>query len=633
MLAQRAGLYPSLRINIPLALFAASLLFGCNRGVDLDKGSGAAATPDVPKLAAPPVVQDTTPKSAGDSDDRLSGSRVAHPSNLSIPQSPSPFRFEDITKSSGVDFVHLSGMNAEKYFPSANGSGAAIFDYDGDGKMDLYFATGRELPVDASSAPGPSNKLYRNLGGGKFQDVTGTSGLGFRGYCHGIIVGDLDHDGDQDVFLANLGQNVLFRNNGDGTFADVSKAAGIDRPGWSSGGAVIDYDNDGDLDLYVSDYGRWHYPEDHRKCTGEGDGKTLRLYCSPRSVTTVKHHLYRNNGDFTFTDAIDEALGVAGLDGKKVARSDGHGFGVVTADVNGDGKIDLYVANDLNPNFLYINKGDGTFEDVTDSWGAAFDEKGLAQSGMGVDCEDIDGDGRPDLFVTNFQNEYNTVYQNLGNGFMDMTAFFGLAADSIPWVGWGCALGDFDNDGWPDAFVTNGHVDDNRVELGQAGDHAQPPLLHRNEPTGDTRRFKLSTRDVGPYFDTKHVGRGAAFGDLDDDGRLDIVVSHRDGAPAILLNRTPGENRYVRLDLVGGKSNRNSIGAQVELKVKGRTIYRQVKGGVSMLSSHDPRLLIGVGPNEVVESLVVRWPSGAEIRQADLKTNQTLRLEEPKSTP
>jgi hypothetical protein len=629
----RAGLGVLLRINIPLAMLAASMVVGCHGSTDRGSSPDAKVSLDVPKLAAPPIAPSSTSKLAGGGDDRLAGVRIAHPSNLSIPQAPSPFRFEDIAKTSGVDFVHMSGLNAEKYFPSANGSGVAIFDYDGDGKMDLYFGTGRELPVVESSTPGPANKLYRNLGNGKFEDVTEASGLGFRGYCHGIVVGDLDHDGDQDVFLANLGKNALFRNNGNGTFSDVSKAAGVDRGGWSSGGAVIDYDNDGDLDFYVTDYGRWHYPEDHKKCTGGGEGKKVPLYCSPRTVTTVKHHLFRNNGDFTFTDVIDEALGVAGADGKKVARSDGHGFGVVVADVNSDGKVDIYVANDLNPNFLYINNGDGTFEDVTESWGAAFDEKGLAQSGMGVDCEDIDGDGRADLFVTNFQNEYNTIYQNLGNGFMDMTAFFGMAADSIPWVGWGCALGDFDNDGWPDAFVANGHVDDNRSEMGQVGDHEQPPLLHRNEGIGNSRRFKLSTRDVGTYFDTKHVGRGAAFGDLDDDGRLDIVVNHRDGAPAILMNRTPGDNRFLRLDLVGGKSNRNSVGAQVEVKVGPRTIHRQVKGGVSMQSSHDPRLLIGVGPTEVIDSLVVRWPSGAEVRQANVKTDQTLRIEEPKTTP
>ncbi len=243
--------------------------------------------------------------------------------------------------------------------------------------------------------------------------------------------------------------------------------------------------------------------------------------------------LYRNNGDGTFTDVTTRPPRQT----ESVrAADDGHGFGVVTADLNGDGLIDIYVANDMNPNFLFLNKGDGTFDDATESSGAAFDDKGQAQSGMGVDAEDVDGDGLPELFVTNFANEYNTLYQNLGKGnFMDATPFFGLAADTMPWVGWGTALADFDNDGWPDNFVANGHVDDNRRQLGQPIDYEEPPLLFVNVKG---KRFRLATRDAGPYFDTKHVGRGAAFGDLDNDGDIDIVVNHKDAAPAVLRNDT-----------------------------------------------------------------------------------------------
>ncbi len=474
----------------------------------------------------------------------------------SISKDPSPFRFTDIRAGSGIDFVHVSGMDKRKLYPTAFGSGVAIFDYDGDGRLDLYFATCTAIPTGTAST-GP-NRLYQNLGDGTFRDVTESSGLGFRGFCHGIIAGDIDNDGDPDVFLCNYGANVLYLNNGDGTFRDISHAAGIDRPSWSSGGAMLDYDNDGDLDIYVANYGDWIYPRDAHRCGNE----RVPLFCSPWEIRTVKHILYRNNGDGTFTDVTDQA---------GVGRKDGHGFGVVAADLNGDGRVDLYVANDLNPNFLFLNRGDGTFEDVTETSGAAFDDRGLAQSSMGVDAEDCDGDGRPELLVTNFQNEYTAFYQNLSGSapkpipagramlpalFRESSAAAGLVEDSKPWVGWGCALADFDNDGWPDIFVANGHIDDNRKDLAPTLSYPEPPLLFRNVPAGGasrsyTRRFELSTRDVGPYFATRHVARGAAFGDIDDDGDIDIVVNHMDAAPAILRNDTPSENRWIRLNLVG----------------------------------------------------------------------------------
>jgi enediyne biosynthesis protein E4 len=528
----------------------------------------------------------------------------------------SPFRFAEIARAAGIDFVHFSGTTDAKYFPTANGSGVAMFDYDGDGKLDLYFATGTLLPL-GTAGKGP-NRLYKNMGENTFRDVTGASGLGFAGYCHGIVVGDIDNDGDQDVFLCNYGPNVLYENNGDGTFRDISHAAGVDRPSWSSGGAFLDYDADGDLDLYVANYGVWTYPQDDAFCGNRE--KNIRLYCSPHSIRTIKHILYRNNGDRTFTDVTDAA---------GVGRADGHGFGVVAADLNGDGRVDLYVANDLNPNFLFLNKGDGTFEDATESSGAAYDEKGQAQSGMGVDAEDVDGDGLPDLLVTNFSGEYNTLYLNLKNvGFLDATAFFGLAADTLPYIGWGTALADFDNDGWPDNFVTNGQVDDNRRLLGQPIDYEEPPFLFVNLKG---RRFRLATRDAGRYFDSRHVGRGAAFGDIDDDGDIDIVVNHKDGPPALLRNDSKNDNRWLRLELRGTLSNRDAVGARVEVVADGRTIHRQRKGGCSMESSNDPRLLIGVGPVEEVDKVTVLWPSGAVSTREHLATNRAYTVVEPEN--
>jgi enediyne biosynthesis protein E4 len=550
---------------------------------------------------------------------------VEGPDVLSEQTEPSPFRFAEIARDAGIDFIHFSGMTAAKYQPTAHGSGVAVFDYDNDGKLDLYFATATLLPV-GTAKNGP-NRLFKNLGGNKFQDVTENAGVGFAGFCHGIVVGDIDNDDDPDVFLCNYGANVLFLNNGDGTFRDISKSAGIDRPNWSSGGAFLDFDNDGDLDLYVANYGIWKLPEDDKFC-GRLDPMRIRRYCSPTVIRPAKHQLYRNNGDLTFTEVYDHAILTIDPETKEPKpRCDGRGFAAVTADLNGDGLIDIYVANDVCPNFLFLNRGDGTFDDATESSGAAYDDKGRAQSGMGVDAEDVNGDGLPDLFATNFTNEYNTLHINLMSGlFMDATSFYGLAADTMPFVGWGTALADFDNDGWPDNFVANGHVDDNRQQFGQHSEYAEPPMLFLNLKG---KRFRLATRGAGSYFETKHVGRGAAFGDIDNDGDIDIVVNHKDGAPALLRNDTKSDNHWIRLELHGTKSNHDAIGTHVKIEVGVRTIFRQRKGGYSLMASNDPRLLIGVGPEGEVDKVTLRWPSGMVSTLQHLKTDRSYKIVEP----
>jgi hypothetical protein len=611
-----------------LAALAATLALaaGCDRkGTATDTAAPSRAAVSKPDTAKPTAPQaKPAPKLAT----HVVGDRMADlapvVANPSIPQEPSPFRFTEISKEAGIDFVEFSGDDpATKHFPTANGSGVALFDYDGDGLLDIYFATGTYFPV-GSRKTGP-NRLYKNLGGGKFKDVTKESGLGFEGYCHGIIAGDLDNDGDTDVFLCNCGPNALYRNNGDGTFTDVSKKAGIDRDGWSSGGAMLDFDGDGDLDIYVSNYGKWKLPEDDMFCGDKEKG--VRLYCSPRAIRTVKHFFYRNNGDGTFTDVYDQVF-VDPETKKPRGRDDGHGFGVVAADIDLDGKVDLWVANDMNPNFTFRNTG-GTFDDITETAGAAFNPNGQTQSGMGVDCEDVNGDGLPELFVTNFSNEPDSLYQNLGKAsFLDTTTFFGLGADSMPYVKWGTGLCDFDGDGWPDCFVANGHVDNNRRLIGQPIDYEEPPLLHRNV---DGRRFKLATRGVGPYFDAKHVGRGAAFGDIDNDGDIDIVVNHKDAPPAVLRNDTPmNGNAWIRLELVGTKSNRDAIGARVKVQVGPRAIWRQRKGGCSMMSTNDGRLTIGLGRAEVIDRITINWPSGVEQVLENVKPNQALKVVEPR---
>ncbi|WZP00348.1 CRTAC1 family protein [Isosphaeraceae bacterium EP7] len=549
------------------------------------------------------------------------------------PKMLSPFRFLNILEGSGIDFVHTSGTTAERYFPTAFGSGVAMLDYDGDCRLDLYFATNTFLPLGTAKT-GP-NKLYRNLGGGKFEDVTAKAGLDFTGFCHGIIVGDLDNDGDPDLFLCNVGPNALYLNNGDGTFRDASHPAGIETPNWSMGGAMLDYDNDGDLDIYVANYGTYAFLQTPRPCGSD----EVPIYCAPGGVPWAKNCLYRNNGDATFTDVTDRA----GL-----GRTDGHSFGAVAADLNCDGRVDLYAVNDLRPNFLFLNKGDGTFEDVTETSGAAYDAQGGPQASMGVDAEDCDGDGRPELIATNYQYEYTAYYQNFSVSpatppvrgvappvmFNDASAAIGLVADSKPYVGWGCALADFDNDGWPDVFVTNGHVDSNRALLAPMLTYLEPPMLHRNVPAGTApgagRRFERATLGVGPYFDARHAGRGAAFGDLDDDGDIDIVVNHRDAAPAVLRNDTPGDYRWIRLKLVGTRSNRDAIGARVEVHAGERTITRQRKSGHSLESANDPRLLIGLGIVDEVDRVTIRWPSGVVSTFEHLVTNTTYEVVEPR---
>ncbi len=611
------------RLAVPVAVLA--LVAGCNGGTASPgggSGSGHSISAKVPTPAKPGT---SPPKSTS----KIEGDRLADLApvvpNQNIPQDPSPFRFTDITKEAGIDFVEVSGMeSATKHFPTANGSGVALFDYDGDGKLDIYFATGtylpRRLPQD-----GPEQALQEP----RRRQVQGRD-EGERPRLRGVLPRHHRRRPRQrrrrrrlplqlrpERPLPQQWQRHVHR---------YQQESGHRPRRLVVGRRLLDYDNDGDLDIYVANYGRWKLPEDDIFC-GDKE-KNVRLYCNPRLIKTTKHFFYRNNGDGTFTDVYDKVI-YDPVSKALRGRDDGHGFGVVACDIDLDGKIDLWVANDMNPNFTFLNKGEGKFEDITDTAGASLNLNGQTQSGMGVDAEDVNGDGLPELFVTNFSNEPDTLYQNLGKAsFLDTTTFFGLAADSMPYVKWGTGLFDFDGDGWPDCFVTNGHVDDNRKLLGQDIDYEEPPLLHRNI---DGRRFKLSTRDVGPYFDGKHVGRGAAFGDLDNDGDIDIVVNHKDAPPAVLRNDTPmNGNTWIRLDLVGTKSNRDAIGTLIKVQVGPRTIWRQRKGGCSMESTNDGRVLIGLGKAPLVDKITLRWPSGTEQVLENVRPNQALKVVEPR---
>jgi hypothetical protein len=561
----------------------------------------------LPTPAQPDVVVGPSPAPA-----------TADPQPGPTPVAPSTIRFRDVSETSGVTFTHRSGNGPEKYFPTCLGSGVALIDYDGDGWLDLYFATTRDLPL---SAPDRSrgNRLYRNRGNGTFEDVTDRAGVGFQGFNHGVAVGDVDNNGYPDLYLTNLGPNVLYLNNGDGTFRDATRGSGLECPLWSCGAAFLDYDNDGWLDLYVANYGEWSDDGPHPFCGDQSRG--LRSICSPTLIPPQRHFLFRNKGDGTFEDRT-EAAGVL--------RRDGRGMGVVAADLNADGWIDLYIANDKCPNFLFINRGDGTFDDVSESSGAAYSMAGEAQGSMGVDAEDVDGDGLPELLVTNFRGEGIALYHNLGGGnFLEHAGPAGVVKGSKPYVGWGCALTDLDGDGRPDLVVVNGHVDDNLNEFGKDVPQAEPAKVWRQERGGIFREVAAP----GTFFARDHVARGVSFGDLDNDGDTDVVVSIMEGHPAVLLNESaPGP--WLRLELVGRRSNRSAIGAAVvAYRGEHAVAWRQVKGGGSYLSANDPRVLITPGAGPPVDRVEVRWPSGAFSTLSAPEMGRTHRVIEPEEGP
>jgi hypothetical protein len=520
-------------------------------------------------------------------------------------------QFVNIASEAGLTFRHDNGASKEKLMPETFGSGVAWIDFDNDGWPDLYFANGADL---ARGKPSPGNALFRNLGNGKFADVTAKARAAGNGrFSTGVTVGDYDNDGFLDIYVTGYGSTQLLHNDGDGTFSDLTAKAGVAVDHWTSSAAWLDYDRDGWLDLFVVHY--LDYDIKNAPYCGF-KREDYRMYCDPQQFDGVSNILFHNNHDGTFTD-VSRKAGIWNRSGK--------GLGVVAGDVDVDGWPDLFVTNDGIRNFLYRNNGDGTFLDTAYEAGVGFDQHGKPMAGMGTEIADYDGDGLPDIFMTAFSREYNTLFHNLGKLlFEDVTLEAGLESGFLT-LAFGTKLFDYDNDGDLDIYATDGHVTDN-VELYDASlSYRQKDLLYENVGGG---HFKDVSSLSGPGFQIKHVGRGAAVADFDNDGDLDIIVADCGGPPLLLRNDGGNRNHWIAVRARGTESNRFGIGAKVRITAGGRTQLREINPTGSYLSTSDVRLYIGLGSETAVAQLAIEWPSGKKQVLQNVAVNQTLLLEE-----
>jgi hypothetical protein len=534
-------------------------------------------------------------------------------------------RFTDRTAESGIAFTHQSSATANKYLIETMGGGVALVDYDNDGRLDVFFTNGAKIqdPMPAGTQPDKSdpaywNRLFHQKTDGTFEDVTekaGLTGMPQSYYGMGVAAGDYDNDGFVDLYVTNYGGNTLYRNNGDGTFDDVTKATGVGGSGWSASAGFFDYDNDGKLDLFVTRYVDWTF-QNNRYCGEKKPG--YRAYCHPDNFDGMTNILYHNDGNGRFTD-VSEKAGIADPNGK--------GLGVAFADFDRDGFIDVYVANDSVQSFLYHNDGNGTFTEAGLTAGVGFSEDGKTFAGMGVDFADYDNNGRPDIVVTDLSNErYKLFQQNEDGSFRDVTSASGLGGATLPFSGWSTSLFDYDNDGWKDIFVAQGHVMDTIEKTSPNLRYLQPPLLLRNESGRFVRMI------AGEPFQSDWAGRGAAFGDLDNDGDLDIVVSNVGQKAIVLRNDGGNRNHWIELRTVGVKSNRDGIGCQVKVvSTSGLTQYFTINTAVGYQSASDRRLLVGLGNDAAAQLIEIRWPSGVTQTFENVKAGQILTATEPRS--
>jgi len=504
-------------------------------------------------------------------------------------QETAPVVFNEVTKEAGITWVHNNAMSPEHYLPETVGAGCVFFDYDNDGWMDIYLVNSG--PADFFTPKAPlKNALYHNNHDGTFTEVTDRAGVAAGTFGMGAAAGDYDGDGWQDLYVTSYGRNILYHNNGNGTFTDVTDKAGVAAPGWSTCAVWFDYDNDGKLDLFVSSFVIYNK---NMSCGNNRLGKIY--YCIPRVFKPQASHLFHNNGNGTFTDVSTES---------GIASSPGKSFGVVATDVNNDGLMDLFVANDTMPNFLFINKGNGKFQEVGLPAGVAYSEAGNPRSGMGVDAADYDDDGYQDLFVANIDQELFSLYRNQKDlTFTDEPGEIGAATRLLS--GWGLKFFDYDNDGRLDLILANGHPDDMVESLTAHVKYREPLLMFENTGHG----FKNVSARSGAAFAKEYPARGLALGDFDNDGDLDVLISNNGGAPLLLRNDGGNRNNWVGLQLVATKSNPGAVGAIITWQAGGVTHRRLKTNGGSYLASHDPREVLGAGKNKI-ESVEIRWPSG-----------------------
>jgi len=525
-----------------------------------------------------------------------------------------PTIFQDIAEKAGLTkWRHVAGTPEKKFILETVGSGVALLDYDNDGWLDIYLVNGSTYEAESGKASAPHAALFHNNHDGTFTDVAAKAGVTNDRWGFGVAVGDYDNDGWPDIYVSNFGKNRLYHNNHDGTFTDVAEKAGVTLGNWSTGPTFGDYDGDGRLDLFVPGY--VHYDILHPPIPGSSvvafstcEFRGLKVMCGPRGLLGERDHLFHNNGDGTFTD-VSEKAGVADANAY-------YGLTAVFADLNNDGKLDLVVANDSTPNYLYVNRGNGTFEDDSYVSGYALNENGKETASMGIAVGDYLNNGRLDLYNTVFSDDYNPLYRNEGEAtFTDVSYQAGIAEVTIPFLGWGTGFLDFDNDGWLDLFVANGHVYPAVDNSDWGTTFSQRPLLFHNLKAG---KFELALPVKGTALAQTMVARGAAFGDLFNDGKIDVVINPLDGAPVLLRNVNADHHHWVGLKLIGGpKSPRDAVGATIYLTTGGIRQRQDVLSGGSFASSNDQRVHFGLGDSTSVEQLEIHWPDGV-VQRASL---------------
>jgi hypothetical protein len=532
----------------------------------------------------------------------------------------STIQFQDVSAASNISFITRNSATPYKNQIEAVVAGVALLDYDQDGFLDIFLVNGAEIPSLIKTSPAYWNRLFHNNHDGTYTDVTERAGVKGSGYGMGVAIGDYDNDGYPDIFVASVTGNQLLHNNGDGTFSDATQTASMQgarykgKKMWSTAGGWFDYNNDGRLDLFVVNYCVWEVNTDPY-CAAPGMG---RAYCHPRFYEQLHNTLYRNDGNGHFTDVSEET---------GIARSPGRGMSVSFADFDGDGYLDAFVANDASPNSLFHNIGGKRFEEMGVEAGVAYSDSGTALSGMGSDFRDVNNDGIPDIWHTAVERETFPLYLGMGKLFFSSTMASGLAADTVKMSGWGNGIMDFDNDGWKDLFVARSNVLDTVSEQHDGRSYPEPNSVFRNLGNG---KFEDVSRMAGESFQQPAPHRGTAFGDLDNDGRMDVVVSVLGGSPKILRNISVNQNHWLTVQLVGSRSNRMGLGAQLHLvDDAGRAQWNEATTSVGYASSSDSRVHFGLGTSALVHELEVRWPSGVKQVLRDIKPDRILVVKEP----